>query len=196
MFRCVIQHPLYPTGDNSWYKAEKSLHWQWTHSVSLSTRQKPKLLTKDAMLTEWITLSQQFLNRANLFFFPGHAAELSGSQFPQPGTEPRPRQWKPQVLITMPPGNFQGLWDSSHSQSSPRSYICHQNEAVHGLKGLVLGMMKTCQKKPEKKMQKFKNFYRLFLEFIDKIRAELLSTEANLRKNFMLNKNGFLICFL
>ena len=46
-------------------------------------------------------------------------------------------------------------------------------------------------------MQKsIKNFYCLFLEFIDKIHAELLSTEANLRKNFMLNKNGFSICFL
>lgn len=133
----------------------------------------------------------------SFFFFPLAALQSFQDLFPQPGTEPRPRQWKPQVLITMPPGNFQGLWDSSHSQSSPRSYICHQNEAVHGLKGLVLGMMKTCRKKSEKKMQKsIKNFYHLFLEFIDKIHAELLFTEANLRKNFMLNKNGFPICFL
>ena len=46
------------------------------------------------------------------FFFSGCAAWLAGSYFPSQGTEPRPWQWKPRVLTTGPPGNFQEMYMS------------------------------------------------------------------------------------
>ena len=39
-----------------------------------------------------------------LFWRPPEACEIS---VPQPGTEPGPQQWKPQILTTGPPGNSQ-----------------------------------------------------------------------------------------
>ena len=42
----------------------------------------------------------------NIFFLKfGHAARLVGSQFPDQGLNPGPRQWKCRVLTTGPPGN-------------------------------------------------------------------------------------------
>ena len=59
-------------------------------------------------------------------------------------------------------------------RSSPKSFIRHQDEAVHVLKGLVLGMVKRGQKMPERKKKKAKvSFYKFhhLLDFNDKISA-------------------------
>lgn len=49
---------------------------------------------------------------SNTFFFLGYATQLGGFSVPQQGTEPKPYQRKPRILITKPGGNSLNILDN------------------------------------------------------------------------------------
>ena len=101
-------------------------HWRWTSQPLLSPNQGSH--TCPWRCTE-TTLS---LSLAPAFATPGgvhtlsfpfcRTVQVAGSLVPQPESEPKPQEWKPQALTTGPPGNSwgpSGIWTWNMTTPEP-----------------------------------------------------------------------------